>query len=80
MFATWGETGNWFQAPFVLHNLVGEGRTTVAHGIFETNSSYRVKWGTAGGVVSVFQEFSASIGKAFILARALGAGLAFYGA
>ena len=52
----------------------------MAHGIFETGSGYRVKWDTAGGVVSVFQEFSASIGKAFILARALGAGLAFYGA
>ena len=52
----------------------------MAHSVFETDSSYRVGWGTAGGVVSVFQEFSASIGKAFILARALGAGLAFYGA
>ena len=52
----------------------------MAHGIFETGSGHRVKWDTAGGVVSVFQEFSASIGKAFILARALGAGLAFYGA
>ena len=30
-------------------------------------------------LISVFQEFFASIGKAFILAGGLGAGLSFYG-
>ena len=31
------------------------------------------------GLISVFQEFSASIGKAFILAGGQGTGLSFYG-
>ena len=31
------------------------------------------------GFISVFQEFFASIGRAFILAGGLGAGLSFYG-
>ena len=31
------------------------------------------------GLISVFQEFSASINKAFILAGGLGAGLLLYG-
>ena len=31
------------------------------------------------GLVSVFHEFSAGIGGAFILAGGLGAGLSFYG-
>ena len=30
-------------------------------------------------LISVFQEFSTSINKTFILAGALGAGLSFYG-
>ena len=34
---------------------------------------------SGGGLVSVFQEFSSSIGRAFILAGALGTGLSFYG-
>ena len=37
-------------------------------------------WGGAlrGSLISGFQDFFASIGKAFILARGLGAGLSFY--
>ena len=34
---------------------------------------------SGGGLVSIFQEFSSSIGGAFILAGALGTGLSFYG-
>ena len=34
--------------------------------------------GGGGDLVSVFQGFSASIGKAFILAGALGTGLSLY--
>ena len=52
--------------------------SSMAHGIFGANSSFRVKLCPTGRV-SVFREFSASIGKAFILAGGLGTGLAFYG-
>ena len=34
---------------------------------------------SGGGLVSIFREFSSSIGGAFILAGALGTGLSFYG-
>ena len=53
---------------------------TMAHRISGTNSSFRVEWRTAGKVlISIFQEFSSSINKAFILAGGLDAGLSFYG-
>ena len=50
----------------------------MAHRIFGANSSFRVKL-CAAGKVSVFQGFSASIDKAFIVAGGLGTGLSFYG-
>ena len=37
---------------------------TIAHGVFGTSSGF----GVGKGLISVFQGFSASIGKAFILA------------
>ena len=50
----------------------------MAHRIFGASSGFRVELCAAGGV-SVSQEFSASIGKAFILGGGLGTGLSFYG-
>ena len=54
-------------------------------GISGTNSSFRVEWRTAGGgLISVFQEFFASIKKTFILVTELSfwgldIGLTFHG-
>ena len=47
--------------------------TTIAHRISETNSSCHGK-----SLISIFQEFSSSIKKTFILARGLGTRLSFY--
>ena len=52
--------------------------STMARGIFGANSSFGVELCATGGVC-VFFFFSASIGKAFIFAGGLGAGLPFYG-
>ena len=41
---------------------------TLTYKVFETNSSFHVKSGTRGkSLIYVFQEFSASINKTFIL-------------
>ena len=59
--------------------------TTTIHEIFETNSSFHVKWYNTGNLIlililiSVFQEFFASIDKIFILAGRLGTELWFCG-
>ena len=42
--------------------------SSMARGIFGAGSGFRVEWRTAGSLVSVFQECSASIGRAFIFA------------
>ena len=47
--------------------------STTIHKIFDTNSSFHVKYGKS--FISVFQEFFASINKTFILAGGLGTGL-----
>ena len=52
---------------------------TMAHKISEANSSFHVKYGYSGkSLISTFQEFSSSVGKTFVLAGRLGAGLSFY--
>ena len=55
---------------------------SVSHGVFGALIFMAVGEGVAHSgrrLVSVFQGFSVSIGKASILAGKLGAGLAFYG-
>ena len=47
----------------------------ISHKISETNSSFHVKWEKFN---SVFQEFSSSINKTFILSGGLGTRLSFY--
>ena len=53
----------------------------MAHRVFEAGSGFHVGWWENSGkiLISVFQEFSSSIIKAFILAGGLGAGLSLYG-
>ena len=52
----------------------------MARGVFEASSGFCCETEHTGkNLVSVFQEFPTSIDKPFILARGLGAGLAFYG-
>ena len=53
----------------------------VARGVFGTGSGFRVGRRAAGGGgwFSVFRDFSASAGEAFILVGSLGTGLSFYG-
>ena len=46
--------------------------------ISETNSSLNVKWYTGKVLISVLQEFFASINKIFILAERLDTRLSFY--
>ena len=55
-----------------------------SHGVAYNGSGYLgLAWSSSGvahkgkGLIFVFQEFSASIGEAFILAGGLGAGLSF---
>ena len=50
--------------------------TTTIHKIFETNSRFHVK--LRGSLISVFQEFFASIDKIVILAGRLGTRLSSY--
>ena len=50
--------------------------STMAHKIFEANSEIAHN---GKSLASVFQEFSARISRAFILAWEMGAGLLFYG-
>ena len=49
---------------------------TIMAKIFDTNSSFHVKYGKSS--IYVFQEFFASINKTFILEGRLGARLLFY--
>ena len=51
--------------------------TTMAQAIFKTNSSFHAHSGKS--LIPVFQEFSASIDKAFTLAGGMGTGVLFYG-
>ena len=54
------------------------GFSAMARGIFGTGSNFRVGWrkaGAGGGWICVFRDFSAGIGKGFILAGVLGGGL-----
>ena len=51
----------------------------ITHKIFETNSSFHLKWReNERSLISVFQEFSASVKKTFILAVRLGTRVSFY--
>ena len=53
--------------------------TTITHKIFKTNSSFFCEIAHYGkSFISVFEEFSASINKTFILAARLGTRLLFY--
>ena len=53
---------------------------TITHKIFETNCCFHVKWRASGkSLISVFQEFSTSINKTFILAGSPGTRLSFDG-
>ena len=62
-----------------LLNFVS-GFSAMARGLFGTGSSFRVGWRTVGGGwICVFRDFSAGIGKGFILAGVLGGGLSFCG-
>ena len=48
----------------------------VARGISGAGSGFRVGWRTAGrGLISIFEEFSCSFSRTFILAGRLAAGL-----
>ena len=52
---------------------------TIAHKKFETNSTFRLKYRTTGKVLmSLFQEFTTTNNKSFILAESLGTRLSFY--
>ena len=53
---------------------------TKSHKILENSSRFHVEEHATGSLISVFQEFSASINKKFILAGRLGTRLSFYGA
>ena len=54
--------------------------STVAHKISETNSSFSCEIAhSEKSLITIFQEFSSSIGKTFILAGGLGTGLSFCG-
>ena len=62
-------------ASFPAHST----HSTITHKISETNSSFHMKQRTKGkSLISVFQDFSSSINKTFILARRLGTRLSFY--
>ena len=50
----------------------------IIHRIFETNSGFDGIAHNGKCLISVFQEFAASIDKTFILAGGLGTGLSFY--
>ena len=64
-------------AVYILRGARG---SAVARGIFGAGSSFGCGVAQGGkSFISVFQEFSSIIGKAFILAGGLGAGLSFYG-
>ena len=61
--------------------ICGISWAAVAHGVSGACSPFRVggaQGGGGGGGVHFFQEFSSSVGEAFILAGGLGAGLSFY--
>ena len=54
-------------------------RPTTIHKIFETNSSFQVKYCTTKkSLISVFQEFFANIDKNLILTGRLDTRLSFY--
>ena len=52
--------------------------STIAHKIFETSSSFHKIADNGKSLISVFQEFTATINKTFILAGRLGTRLSFY--
>ena len=51
----------------------------MTQGVSKTNSSFHVTAYNRKSLISIFQEFSSSINKTFILAGRLGTGLSFYG-
>ena len=69
-----------FRVPVYLCNLfLCTLLPTITHKIFETNSSFHVQYRTTEkGLISVFQKFSATINKTFILAGTVGTRLCFY--
>ena len=54
---------------------------TTTHKIFETNSSFHMKWRTTGkSLISVFKGFFPTVNKTSVLPGRLGTRLSFYDA
>ena len=86
----WGCDGNPTTMPcFGYHRVMGSqgafrgrffphGVAAVGCGVSGAGAGFRLEWRGRGGI-AVFGDFVAIIGKIFILAGGLGAGLSFYG-
>ena len=68
---TCGERKIWWYLPN-SRSTISMIVAAIIHGIFATNSSFRVKAHCGKSLISVFQEFFASINEIFILVWGLG--------